>query len=118
MNGLPATVASWTQDASYAGVVTFTTGYDGANAQFAIMGDAVVNGGMWTHPSNTTAQISRLDVSVGGSFTLGAAAKIDVMGRGFAAGRYREGSAIACHATSPKGCCPPPLLTCVGERAK
>ena len=103
VNGLPATVAAWTQDASYAGVVTFKTGYDGANAQFAITGDAVVNGGTWTHPSNTTAQVSRLDVSVGGSFTLGAEAKIDVMGRGFAAGKYREGSAIACHATSPKG---------------
>ena len=105
VNGLPATVASWTQDASYEGAVTFTTGYEGANAQFAIMGDAVVNGGSWTHPTNTAdgVQVSRLDVAVGGSFTLGAAAKLDAKGRGFANGKYREGSGYACHATSPRG---------------
>lgn len=103
VNGLSAEVAEWTQMANYAGTVTFATGYAGETALLTIAGNAVVEGGSWSHPSNTAAQVSRLNVAVGGDFTLGTAAKIDAVGRGFAAGKFPAGSGIGCHACSPQG---------------
>ena len=92
----PATVGSWTQTASYTGTVTFDTVYAGKGdfTVFTIAGDAEVNGGVWTHPLSLTStskkendaiqsgESNRLHVAVGGTFTLGAEAKIDVTGKG------------------------------------
>ncbi len=97
VNGLPDTVASWTQTEDYTGTVTIRTRYPGQGAfeVFTITGDGVVANGTWTHANdnNDTAtsppftQHSRLNVSVGGNFTLGSAARIDVVGRGYNPGR-------------------------------
>ncbi len=96
VNGLPDTVASWTQTADYTGTVTFPIQYPsvaGATfTNFTVTGNAVVDGGSWTHPGNyassgaTTAlsqKTYRLYGTVGGSFALGAAATLNATGRGF-----------------------------------
>ena len=108
-------LASWTQQAGYAGTVTFKTGKqngvatatasicgwtddDGETRILKITGDCVLLGGTWTHtaqPSigSTTAAwktgegVYRLIAAVGGDMTLGDGAKIDVTARGFAAGQ-------------------------------
>lgn len=103
VNGLPSEVAAWKQTDDYAGTVTFETGYSGDFARLTIAGDVEVASGAWTHPANGAAQVSRLDVAVGGNFTLGGAAKVDVQGKGFSAGNYPTGSGIAAHACSPAG---------------
>ena len=91
-------VASWTQTdgfkASYTpadgyhGWVVFKTRYPGFGSftNFTITGDCILNNGTWTHPVNTgdTVAADRLSVSVGGDFTLGSNAVIDVINRGFA----------------------------------
>ena len=92
----PATVGSWTQNASYTGTVTFDTVYAGKGdfTVFTITGNAEVNGGVWTHPLSLTStskkenediqsgETYRLNIAVGGTFTLGADGKIDVTGKG------------------------------------
>jgi hypothetical protein len=105
----PTTVGSWTQTADYAGTVEIQTTYaDGAFPLLSITGDCTVNGGKWTHASNTNiasnaAAQDRLNVSVGGDFTLGASAKIDVIGRGYNVGRCPAGSQVGVHAASARG---------------
>jgi hypothetical protein len=72
-----ATVASWTQNADYTGTVEIQTTYaSGAFPLLSIVGDCVVSGGKWTHPANNDSEAYRLKVSVGGDFTLAAAATI------------------------------------------
>ena len=96
VNGLPDTVASWTQNAEYTGTVTFPINYtnvvDAVFTNFTVTGNAVIDGGIWTHPGNyassgaTTAlpqKTYRLHGTVGGSFSLGAAATLNATGRGF-----------------------------------
>ena len=105
----PTTVGSWTQTADYTGTVEIQTTYaDGAFPLLSITGDCTVNGGKWTHASNTNiannaAAQYRLNVSVGGDFTLGASAKIDVIGRGYNVGRCPAGSQVGVHAASARG---------------
>ncbi len=81
-------VASWTQD-GYTGTVTVATVYGAAGfTNLQITGDCTLASGCWTHqaqPANNTAQY-RLRADVGGNLTLGAAARIDVTGRGFPQG--------------------------------
>ncbi len=92
VNGLPAAVASWTQDENFAGTVTFPTTFDDTFPVFAIAGDCTVENGVWTHPANGASPVNRLAVSVGGDFTLAASAKIDVNQKGLTglpAGRSR-----------------------------
>jgi hypothetical protein len=54
-NTMPATVASWTQNASYTGTGTFMTVYPGKGAftNFTIAGDCTIMGGAWTHGVNS-----------------------------------------------------------------
>lgn len=103
------TVASWTQNADYTGTVEIQTTYaSGAFPLFSIVGDCVVNGGKWTHASNTNVANNasaqyRLNVSVGGDFTLGSGAKIDLIGRGYNVGRCPSGSEVGVHAATGRG---------------
>ena len=104
-----ATVASWTQNADYTGTVEIQTTYaSGAFPLFSIAGDCIVSGGKWTHTSNTNVAnnapaLYRLNVSVGGDFTLGSGAKIDLIGRGYNVGRCPSGSEVGVHAATGRG---------------
>ncbi len=104
-----AAVASWTQAADYTGTVQIETTYaSGAFPLLSIAGDCAVNGGTWTHHTNTNvangaAAQYRLNVSVGGDFTLGSGAKIDVIGRGYNVGRCPSGSQVGVHAATGRG---------------
>ena len=100
-NGLATTVASWTQTANYAGTVTFDTefpDYAGATfTLFTVSGNCDLQGGAWSCRGNynnfgvvvsmmqTTKTDKRwcLNVSVGGSMTVGTGAAINVTGRGY-----------------------------------
>ena len=105
----PAAVAAWTQAANYPGTVEIQTTYaNGAFPLLSITGDCVVNGGKWTHHSNTNvasgaAAEYRLNVSVGGDFTLGSGARIDAIGLGYNVGRYPAGSQVGVHAATGRG---------------
>ena len=95
-----ATVASWTQTASYTGTVIFDTLYpDVAEAvftNFTVTGAAVIDGGVWTHPvsfdrpdnwtvftaaDQRAGRTYRLCVSAQ-TLTIGAGGAIDVVGKG------------------------------------
>ena len=96
-----ATVASWTQNADYTGTVMFETefpDYSGATfTLFAVTGNCDLQGGAWSCRGNynnfgvvvemmqTTKTDKRwcLNVSVGGSMTVGSGSAIDVTGRGY-----------------------------------
>ena len=105
----PVAVAAWTQTVDYTGTVEFQTTYaNGAFPLFSITGDCVVNGGKWTHHSNTNvasgaAAEYRLNVAVGGDFTLGSGARIDLIGLGYNVGRYPAGSQVGVHAATGRG---------------
>ncbi len=83
---LPDTVGNWTQNG---GTVTFDTRFDeqGDFQLFTIGGDAVLNGGTWTHTANTggATAVNRLNVSITGNLTVESAATIHANARGFAA---------------------------------
>ena len=68
---MPSNVASWTQQAGYTGTVTFATVY-GTNGftNFTVSGDVTLNGGAWTHTTNTTTEAYRLRVAVGGNLLI------------------------------------------------
>ncbi len=84
VNGLPDTVASWTQTDAYPGTVTFLTRYGASGfTNFTITGDCVVSNGVWTHENNSNAQQYRLRFSVGGGLTVGPIARIDVSFKGY-----------------------------------
>jgi hypothetical protein len=87
VNGLPTTVASWTQTAAYTGTNTFPIQYDtvpGATfTDFTVAGDVTLNGGAWTHTANSTAQTYRLKATLGGALTVGSAASITALGKGY-----------------------------------
>ncbi|NLL84334.1 MAG: hypothetical protein GX230_08865, partial [Lentisphaerae bacterium] len=54
-----------------------------------VNGDAEIMGGTWTHTANSggDVEVERLCVTVGGNFTLGTNATINLNGRGYAAAR-------------------------------
>lgn len=86
-NTLPQAVASWDQAGGYGGTVTFHTVYGTTGfTNFHIAGNAVINGGMWTHEDNS-ARTNRLKVSVGETFVLGSGAAIDASGLGYDAAK-------------------------------
>ncbi len=72
-------------------MVTIWTRYPGQGdfTNLTIAGNCLIEGGVWTHPPNsgTNAMADRLCVSVAGDFTLGVSARIDLIAKGFAAGR-------------------------------
>ena len=105
-------LASWTQQAGYAGTVTFKTGKqngtttaingwtddNGETRILKITGDCVLLGGTWTHTGQpsidsktaawTTGEgVYQLIADVGGNMTLGDGAVITTTGRGFAKGQ-------------------------------
>ncbi len=84
--------ASWTQTADYLGTVTIMTRYPAAGGftNLHVAGHVTLTGGKWTQTANTVgseSQVHRLAVSIGGDFTLGGDAMIDVDVKGFSAGR-------------------------------
>ena len=95
--GATHTVASWTQTAEYNGQVIFPITYEGADVDagfnlFTVSGDVSVLGGAWVHPvqgdsvktagAAEPAERYRLNVAVGGDFTVGAGVNISGQGRG------------------------------------
>ncbi len=89
------TVASWTQAASYNGMVTFPITYVGADVDagfnlFTVTGDVELQHGHWVHPvqgdSSKTetepVERYRLNVYVGGDFAISNGVNISAQGRG------------------------------------
>lgn len=89
------TVASWTQAASYNGMVTFPITYEGADVDagfnlFTVTGDVELQHGHWVHPvqgdSSKTetepVERYRLNVQVGGNFAISNGVNISAQGRG------------------------------------
>jgi hypothetical protein len=76
-------VGAWTQNAGYTGTVTFMTTYSGTFTNLAVSGDAVIDGGTWTHADNSTTNAYRLCVSIGGKLAVGAAGAISGDLRGY-----------------------------------
>ena len=94
----PQTVAGWEQKSGYNGTVTFMTTYPGQGFEtFNITGDVTIEGGTWTHNENTNTEMYRLSVSVGGSFSLGSAAKLDAQKKGYQKNSYPTGGAAGVH---------------------
>ena len=85
-NNLPATVASWTQQDTYAGTVTIATVYGGAGfTNLTIMGNVVIAGGSWTHTANTASESNRMRVAINGNLMV-TNATIGADGRGHSTG--------------------------------
>lgn len=97
VNGLSDTVASWIQR-NYTGTNTVLTAYTGAFQTLSIVGDCSLSSGVWTHLANDSAQTYRLNVSVGGDFSLDTDATLSAYRKGYAAGKYPSGGAFAIHA--------------------
>ena len=85
----PMTVASWTQEAEYNGIVTFNCPFDSATPQLVVLGDCAVdsNGsadkGMWTHAQSKTAENWKVFVEVRGNMTFSGYSTIEVYAKGF-----------------------------------
>ncbi len=91
-------VASVTISAGYTGSLTFQTRYPGQGVftNFVVTGNLAVNGGVLTHTANTGlgTAANRLAISVGGDFTLGSYASINLDGCGYAA-NYGPGAGVS-----------------------
>jgi hypothetical protein len=89
----PTSLSSWTQGAGYTGRVTFDTKQPGQGAptNITITGNCLMDNGVWTHPVNGGTDVSRLNISVHGSFTLAAAATINVSSNGLLAAGLGRG---------------------------
>ena len=82
--GLPDTVASWTQEDTYASTVTIQTVYGAAGfTNFTISGDCIISNGVWMHAANTTVEANRLRVTIGGRLILGPLGQINVTAKGY-----------------------------------
>ena len=93
---LANTIAAWTQTADYHGTVTIGTTYGNTFPVMAIAGGCQVLGGTWTHSSNGATEDYRIRTSVGGDFTLGAAAAINLDVKGYGQGRGPGAGSAAC----------------------
>ncbi len=92
VNGLPDTVASWTQTADYTGTVTFPINFtnvvDAVFTNFTITGNAVIDGGSWTHPEHADSPTAmrkdfyRLRVQIGGALSVGTGGSISATAKG------------------------------------
>ena len=97
-NGLPDTVAAWSQTAGYAGTATMLTVYGATGfTNFTITGDATISGGTLTHKANTTYEGYRLAMTVNGNLTIGTNASIGTLGLGYSAGNGPGGGGTATH---------------------
>ena len=89
------TVASWRQNADYTGTVTFPITYQGANGDvgfnlFTVSGNVELQGGHWAHlvqgdsSKTETAPVERyrLNVAVGGDFSVSNGVNVSAQGRG------------------------------------
>ncbi len=83
--------ASWTQTEDYSATVTIMTEYPDIPGgtgftNLCVSGDVTLDGGVWTHQTNTGGddEHDRLSVTVGGNFTLSSNATLNVYGCGFA----------------------------------
>lgn len=89
------TVASWTQDADYNGLVSFPITYEGASGDqgfnlFTVAGNVEIFSGAWVHPvqglssktETAPAEKYRLAVAIGGNLTIGSGVKVSALGRG------------------------------------
>ncbi len=88
VNGLPDTVARWTQTENYSGTVTFNTYKPGQGTftNFTVSSDCRVLRGTWKHVANTEwseTQVRWLGVTVGGDFAFGTLATVNADGLGF-----------------------------------
>ncbi len=96
--------ASWTQSEYYTGKVTINTHYPGQGTptNLTIVGNGIVEGGVWTHLRNPAGdtQVNRLAVSVGGDFVLGPHAVIDLDRQGF---RQESGPGAGVHGENEDG---------------
>ncbi len=97
-NTLTDTVAEWRQINGVKGTVSFYTTYPtrGSFSTFNVTGDVLIESGSWTHPVSrtfvygdecsvakcATGGVYRLDVNVGGKFTINAGASITTVGKG------------------------------------
>ena len=96
------TPGGWWQMANYGQTVTFQTTFEGEGYPVLnIGGDVLLESGTWTHTGNPTQKqnndprsIYRISVDATGDFTVGANAKIDVMGRGYVDHRYGSDSNV------------------------
>jgi len=72
-------------------LINFKTVFPGRGSftNFTITGNAEVLGGTWYHSTNSggAVEVERICITVGGDFTLGAAAVINLDARGYAAGQ-------------------------------
>ncbi len=84
---LTNTVAAWTQASTFTGTVTIATTYAAPFTNLHILGNCTLNRGTWNHNLNAGSEISRLHVTVGGDFTQGTGATINVNGRGYGPGQ-------------------------------
>lgn len=82
VNGLPDTVASFTQAANVAATNLIATTYDDSFPLFTVSGDLKIMGGALAHLPNSAAPAYRLALAVGGNFTLAQGATIDGWQRG------------------------------------
>lgn len=80
---VPMVVAGWIQEADYTGEVSVNAPFDAKDAHLKIVGDCVLEGGMWTHVKGASAETAKLFVEVGGDMTIGEPASVDVFAKGF-----------------------------------
>ncbi|MEX1997651.1 MAG: fibronectin type III domain-containing protein [Candidatus Andersenbacteria bacterium] len=79
----PATVASFSQNTGYTGIVTINTVYGEVGfTNFTITNNLTINAGTVNHADNSTAETNRLKFTVGGNFTVGASGSLsaDILG--------------------------------------
>ncbi|MGN1359558.1 MAG: DUF2341 domain-containing protein [Kiritimatiellia bacterium] len=103
---LSCPVASWTQREDYAGTIALATTYPEYDTAFTclnVSGDFLALGGTLSHLPNDSDRQYRAALSVGGNFELGAAASINLCGKGYAQGKYPSGSSVSAHAAAPSG---------------
>ena len=95
------TIASYTMDSEFTGVVEVQTTYDdGAFPVLNITGNCTINGGKITQIVNSNQQLYRISLSIGGNLVTATGTEITAQGKGFAKGYYPEGSAIGVHGGS------------------
>jgi len=88
-------VVSWTQT-NYTGGVRFNTGFSGTFTNVVITGDCIVSNGTWWHPRSGASPTYRIHVKVGGNFTLGSNATINVNSNGYDRGCGPGAGSAAC----------------------
>ncbi len=105
-NDLPATVATWTQEAEYTGAVTLpTTVKTGAFPCFTVAGNMTVDGGVvcgsyQSNPEAAPGFSHQLVIHVGGNMTIGENGTVHVNSRGWRSGpgrQYWENTGNAAH---------------------